>query len=61
MHGLKSGNAVKVENENMQFHNSLQVASSTRFVYSIDGDFNLIHEMLKANPKFKEFPQIITN
>ncbi len=59
--GLKTGNAIKSEEENVKFHNSMQVASSTRFVYSIDQNFELIYEMLKANPKFKEPPQIISN
>ena len=60
MRGLKTGNAVQLDNENIKFHNSMQVKFATRFIYSVDGNFDLVLEMLKVNPKFKEPPQMVT-
>jgi len=40
--------------ENMEFHNSLQVSQSSRFLYSQNNDFELAKDMLRANPELKE-------
>jgi len=59
MHGLENGELVKSLKENVEFQNSMQVAHSSRFVYSINGNFDLAQNLIIANPNFKEPPQII--
>lgn len=59
MHGLQAGKVVKSIKENVEFHNSMQVKFSSRFVYSTNGNFGLAQDIIKANPNFKEPLQII--
>lgn len=40
--------------ENVEFHNSLQVSQSSRFVYSKDKEFELAKDMLKTNPELSQ-------
>lgn len=40
--------------ENVEFNNSLQVSQSSRFIYSINGNFDLALDMLKTNPELKD-------
>ena len=47
------GRAVMVQPENVVFLNSLQVAFSSRFVFSRDGDFGLVREMLAEHPRLR--------
>ena len=58
MRGLETGAYVQSENENVEFHNSMQVAFSSRFVYSVDRDFDTAYKMIKMNPKYKFPPQL---
>jgi len=44
---------VKINNEYVDFYNSLQVNSSSRFVYSNLDDFKLVKEMIVENPNIK--------
>ncbi len=59
MHGLESGVLVKSLKENVEFQNSMQVAHSSRFIYSSDSNFDLAQDLINKNPNFKEPPQII--
>jgi hypothetical protein len=58
MHGLETGGVVQSVNENVEFHNSMQVTFSSRFVYSSDGNFDLAYEMIKKNSEYKGPPQV---
>lgn len=44
----------EIKPENLEFHNSLQVSQSTRFLYSRSAQFELAKDMLKTNPELKE-------
>jgi Protein of unknown function (DUF4238) len=39
--------------DNVTHHNSLQVINGERYVFSSNGDFALVHEMLRSNPELK--------
>lgn len=40
--------------ENVEFHNSLQVSQSGRFLYSRHDEFELAKDMLRTNPELKQ-------
>lgn len=42
--------------ENVEFHNSLQVIYSSRFIYSNRNEFELAKDMLRTNSEFREPP-----
>jgi hypothetical protein len=44
--------------ENVKYHNSLQAAGAERFVFSQHKNFDLLQEMLKANPALRAGPRI---
>lgn len=48
---LDSLDAVSIPGETVVHQNSLQVAQSTRFLFSSTGDFSLVEEMLSTNPE----------
>jgi hypothetical protein len=48
---LDSGTVADVPSETVVHQNSLQVAQSTRFLFSSTADFALVEEMLKTNPE----------
>lgn len=56
--GLETGRAILSIEENVIFKNSLQVMQSSRFVYSVDGNFDLVRQILIERPQFKEPPRI---
>ncbi len=43
----------QITNANVEFDNSVQVAKSTRFVYSQGGDFALAKDMCRENPELR--------
>lgn len=47
--GFKEGSPVTLVSENIEHHNSLQAYHSERYVFSTDGDFELLERMKKAN------------
>lgn len=59
-YGLETGRAIQSLDDNVINRNSLQVIQSTRFIYSIDGNFDLAYQILSENPQFKEPPKIDT-
>jgi hypothetical protein len=45
--------SLRLDAENMKYHNSLQVISAERFVYSSHDDFDMVREMLASHPHLK--------
>ena len=58
MTGLETGQAIPSDNDIVMNINSLQVKSSSRFVYSCTDNFDLVRQMLKENPLFKHGPRM---
>ena len=48
---IDSGEPMEVPKETVIHQNSLQIAQSTRFVFSSTDDFSLADEMLTTNPE----------
>lgn len=48
------GEAIKCSSENAMFLNSLQVGWSHRYVFSADGNFDLVERMIADNPANRE-------
>jgi hypothetical protein len=46
-----------LEADNVIFMNSLQVIYSERFVFSADGNWELVREMVASNPELKVGPR----
>jgi len=46
----------ELQPENIEFHNSLQVSQSIRFLYSKSGNFELAFDIFKSNPEIKNPP-----
>lgn len=55
---LEAGNAVSCQPDNITFMNSLQVRTAERFVYSYDGNFDLVKRMLTEHPEYRNGPRI---
>ncbi|MDD4998278.1 MAG: DUF4238 domain-containing protein [Syntrophales bacterium] len=53
-HAIQSGDAHDLDPENVEFHNSLQVIHSSRFIFSARNDFSLVQDMLQQNPALKK-------
>ncbi|MCG6264948.1 DUF4238 domain-containing protein, partial [Vibrio vulnificus] len=47
--------------ENLEFHNSLQVIQSSRFVYSSTSSFELAKDMMKTNPEIQTQSNFVSN
>jgi hypothetical protein len=58
---IESGRAREIRPENVDFYNSLQVIQSSRFVYSCNGDFSLVEDMLRTNPECQYSPKMESN
>jgi hypothetical protein len=43
----------KLTKENVEYHNSLQVIQSSRYIYSCTDNFNLVKKMIKSDPELK--------
>lgn len=43
--------------ENVQHHNSMQVINAERYVFSSNGDFELVREMLDTHPELHQGPR----
>jgi hypothetical protein len=54
INGLEAGTPISIVKENVINLNSLQVAFSTRFIYSCIDDFALVRDMLAADSRLKE-------
>lgn len=51
--GVVNGTPIPLKHENVMRLNSLQVTFSSRFVYCEKDNFDLVREMIKDNPKFR--------
>jgi hypothetical protein len=49
---------LELDAENVKYHNSLQVISAERFVYSLHGEFGMAQEMLASNPELTRGPRM---
>ena len=47
---VKEGKAVEVNEGNVTFTNSLQIADSLNYIYSVKDDFKMAEEMIKEHP-----------
>ena len=50
---IQQGTPISSKPENVLHFNSLQISTAERFVFSFDGDFTLVEEMIRANPELK--------
>jgi hypothetical protein len=50
---VKSGYPSRIDPENVEFLNSLQVTRAERFVFSADGDFSLVRSMIAEHPDLR--------
>lgn len=57
------GDAIPIDEANVEHFNSRQVKASSRFVFSNDGNFKLVQEMIAQNPKMRHgfFPELVAN
>lgn len=56
---FEGGTPIILSKPNVDYLNSSQVAHSTRFVYSINQEFQLAEKMLKENPKLRKGTALI--
>lgn len=50
---IQQGTPISSKPENMLHFNSLQISNAERFVFSSDGDFTLVEEMIRDDPKLR--------
>lgn len=48
---------LQLDAENMKYHNSLQVVSAERFIFSTHNEFDMAREMLASHPNLKSGPR----
>jgi hypothetical protein len=56
--GISTGKAIELSEKVTIFQNELQVWHSSRFVFSKAGDFELVKDTLKRQPKTKQGPRL---
>ncbi|EAU54904.1 DUF4238 domain-containing protein [Mariprofundus ferrooxydans] len=61
VNALDDGKAQTLKPENMDFHNSLQVIQSSRYVYSATNNFLLVQDILSKSPECRLSPRISSN
>ena len=49
---------LQLDVENMKYHNSLQVISAERFIFSLHDEFDMAREMLASHPNLKTGPRV---
>jgi hypothetical protein len=54
LQAIDTGDSFVIPAEGVTYGNSLQVAQSERFVFSSDGQFSLVQEMLASNPELRK-------
>lgn len=61
--GKFENTVVELNEENIEFYNSLQVKESTRQVFCIENSFTLAEEMVRENPEMSkiERPRLLSN
>jgi hypothetical protein len=53
MDAITKGVPLQSQPENVEFFNSLQISTAERFVFSSDGDFALVEDMVRTNPELR--------
>lgn len=53
LEALQTGEPLHSNPENVEFFNSLQIATAERFVFSSNDDFSLVKDMIRTNPEFR--------
>ena len=53
LEAIQSGKPLLSKPENVEFFNSLQVATAERFVFSSNDDFSIVQEMIRTNPELR--------
>lgn len=56
--GMEKGSPVPLLKITTDFQNQLQIANSTRFIFSNMGDFSLVRESIAKNPALKTGPRL---
>ena len=59
MEGFVEGVPLRVQSENVENFNSIQINDAERFVFSCDGDFALVEDMLRTDPGLKKGPRVV--
>lgn len=49
---------LQLDAENVKYHNSLQVISAERFIFSLHDEFDMAREMLASHPNLKAGPRV---
>lgn len=49
---------LQLDAENVKYHNSLQVISAERFIFSLHDEFDMAREMLASHPTLKTGPRV---
>jgi hypothetical protein len=58
---IENGTPLAYKKENVENFNSLQIASSERFIFSSKNDFQLAKEMILSEPKLRSGPRMECN
>jgi hypothetical protein len=53
LEAIKNGTSLKSTSENVEHFNSLQVTNAERFVFSSNGNFSLVEEMVHSDPELR--------
>jgi hypothetical protein len=53
LEAIQSGKPLQSNPGNVEFFNSLQVATAERFVFSSNNDFSIVQEMIRTNPELQ--------
>jgi hypothetical protein len=59
MEGFVEGIPLKSRPENVEHFNSIQISNAERFVFSCDGNFALVEDMLRIEPGLKKGPRVV--
>ena len=58
MEGFVEGVPVKGRPESVEHFNSIQSSNAERFVFSFDGNFALVEDMLRTDPGLRKGPRV---
>jgi hypothetical protein len=50
---IRTGKALRSAPENVEFFNSLQIATAERFIFSSNDNFSLVKDMVRTNPELR--------
>lgn len=61
MEGFVEGVPLKLDPKSVKHFNSIQIRNAERFVYSYNGNFELVEKMLRTNPSVKKGPRVVVD